>query len=561
MKNKHEKIFYEGFVEEFQGTLDDEENRVISLTGNFGIGKSSFLKKTLTKEKYNVKWIDANEVMETSDNVTRQIRSSNGFYSKSKKLLSLHIWVHSFYKYILSMYIPLVIGIVSLLAAINIGTPNIYYSSLMLIPFVAVLLFDFVSLITSFIIGRTLNRSRKKVLVIDNLDRISNEQFVKIIEMKKKKTITVIFVYDLENLITRYEERFGFEPKNLMGMIEKYSDINYDLTQRITNEYEYIFEPIERLENENDIKYIINWLKDINYTNFRVVKMVISKVHANYSFVENAGILLSDYFFIILLRAINYVEFNKLYNDELFVLETTTTFSRKSKEEEFSGSSIKGNDLFKNIILQYISIFKYHERHTAIKGEIKKIIWFPSEFEEFNNQLSNYWKLPTKKLLSNYNLSNDTSRRLIIHIIKDRGQFGIENLKHLISYDFSGKVLWDSNFKILDLDQTPNYNFTDRIIILINIINALDVSYSILPRDYMVTSYDYIMKSTNFNKERPKYHVYMWVLKEMKALIKKANEHDGYKKEIKSLFLVEDDDWKNSLPYRMIKLFGNKIDV
>ena len=227
MKNKQIDSEYTSQLDEAKKFLEDKDSRSLHINAPFGQGKSTFV-NTLKKEAkhYKNRIIILDEFLYSKRDVDNVVFiDNNSNFKKREKRNKVYRTSKKIFWSLLIIIFSLVLGFIPIFNDSSFATIIKVIPAFLLIP-----------IIGSFLIGWVFKprENNRKIYVIENIDRINWDitmyLFMRMYEWtnNSRKTNKVIYTYSIENLKTRYKEKYGDVP-NLKLLIDKFMDVEISL--------------------------------------------------------------------------------------------------------------------------------------------------------------------------------------------------------------------------------------------------------------------------------------------------------------------------------------------
>lgn len=345
-ENKTHKLFE--YIENIRKS-SKKSSKIISIVGSYGVGKTHFIKNSM--EGKSLKWVDATKLNASVDEMGIKSSLSPSFMKGKIFKLSyffefekLHLL--KFKTWSLTWSIPfmgiLLTWIASVLTiSLTISTNVVHEPKYFLFLLVPVgVWFTFLSFIIAFLWVLKIHK-RNSIIVIDNLDRITFDQFIEIVKHAESSKNIVVLVFSFENISERYREKFNFYLTNPLLIFEKYftNVINLDTNLTSGNFSDFLFKKLKiddfSDETQKDLIMFRDKLIEKRFTNIRVIEKVICKWEKHKAILE--AFKISHYIFMCvdLLNEINPVLCEKIRKSRKFNLNKIPYFNDNEIADSF----------------------------------------------------------------------------------------------------------------------------------------------------------------------------------------------------------------------------------
>lgn len=278
-----------------------EKYRVIALTGSYGSGKTYFIEKYLKVSKKlrkgRVKYYSTlNNNSEAG--LESLIKGKRKNTTKTRIYIRKNLWTIT--SIIFAFLSTTAILIVDIFIKLNINLSYLYYLFLAFAPFVIIA-----------IIALT-HKSRKKLIIIDDLDRVEFDVIQKIFFwVHEEKRNTYLLMFDHENLYTRYIESSGVKENNVLLDIEKYIDWEYRINNVINQT-----DLLNKMKSEGYDNRVIDFYKEYMRisTNKNLNLRNIIKVNKKFNYMLDEATLLKLDIDTLIFSIVLEVEHPNLYS-------------------------------------------------------------------------------------------------------------------------------------------------------------------------------------------------------------------------------------------------------
>ncbi|TCG10972.1 hypothetical protein [Mycoplasma marinum] len=434
---------YKEQIEQLIKEVSKKDNNRIIVSGDFGVGKTTMVRKFAEKikggfcfneegvegcknKKAPVKYIDANQDMFHEETIAK-IEGIGSIKKEAKHFSENKIWDWLSVLYIKNKKIISFAGIIAILLAIVTIIPlafeisKWYYMGLIILMPPLMLMLMFLVL--------HISKIKHKIIIVDNLDRIKFNSFEKILSYKFSKNKIIIFIFDSQNIAERYVEEYGRDLKDPFKIFEKYStttiNIEYVARQQLHNFFE------EEMPNMKDkMQEIIYTLQNAEFSNFRTLKKINGIFLDALPIVEKLEMDMHDYYFILLIRILDPIMAKKIFHEPNFCRNNINQPSFMLGMGEFKES-------FDKVTLETLGIKNDNSQISRVITSFMEsrlvsynTLWFSSENKElyfFDYELKTIYKTANEIHELSFVRAVDVFRKQ-----QYKGLFGERSLKRIV---------------------------------------------------------------------------------------------------------------------------------